>query len=453
MLVGDVRCARTGFGSSWKLSGGRKWSSGPTNASKNRHVRRAVERRRVTSSGARGDVARARGGRLIHRATSGERPQSRTNGAAMAQLPGLAKTTRAAAAAASRTAPAHALEEAGHVQGQRRADLGGRGPLQQLPSRVQPAEGSRDRVAHQPSLMGEEGDAQRDLGGGNRDVPGERTKVAALGDPPSLRHDLREDGNQGGHRDGDENEARPQEGRTVGKGPAGDERQPGGWRRQRPAQIVQHLPTAYGRDPGATAPGGATTKDPGKQLPVSAGPPVLARGRVAVLGRELLEELEIGDESRPRKDAFEEVMAEQRVLGDPAGQRGGEGVDVIDALAGVGALAEQILVDVGDCARVRIDAGRAGEQPLKQRSFAIRWHGRGDARLQDRVAIHDPARPSVEHRPIERMRQEADETGGGSPREARSASRVITYRTDAGTVGGRPRSARTSCRSRPGEGG
>ena len=105
MLVGDVRCARTGFGSSWKLSGGRKWSSGPTNASKNRHVRRAVERRRVTSSGASGDVARARGGRLIHRATSGERPQSRTNGAAMAQLPGLTKTTRAAATAASRTAP------------------------------------------------------------------------------------------------------------------------------------------------------------------------------------------------------------------------------------------------------------------------------------------------------------------------------------------------------------
>ena len=162
----------------------------------------------------------------------------------------------------------------------------------------------------------------------------------------------------------------------MGKGPADDERQPGRWRRQRPAQIVQHLPTADERNPGPTAPRGAATEDPRQQLPVSPCPPVLARDRVAVLGRELLEELEIGDESRPRKDALEEVMAEQRVLGDPTGQRGGEGVHVIDALAGVGALAEQILVDVRDGGRVRIDAGRTGEHPLKQRSFAIRWHGR-----------------------------------------------------------------------------
>ncbi len=67
---------------------------------------------------------------------------------------------------------------------------------------------------------------------------------------------------------------------------------------------------------------------------------MLPRSRGAVLGRKLLEELEVGDESRPRKDAFEEVVAEQRVLGDAPGQGGGKGIHIIDALACVGALSE-----------------------------------------------------------------------------------------------------------------
>ena len=50
MFVGEVRCATTGLGSSWKLSGGRAWSSGPTNVSKNRQVRRAIRRSAATSA-------------------------------------------------------------------------------------------------------------------------------------------------------------------------------------------------------------------------------------------------------------------------------------------------------------------------------------------------------------------------------------------------------------------
>ena len=41
MLVGEVRCATTGFGSSWKLSGGSIRSSGVTKVSKKRQVLRA----------------------------------------------------------------------------------------------------------------------------------------------------------------------------------------------------------------------------------------------------------------------------------------------------------------------------------------------------------------------------------------------------------------------------
>src|SRR2546422_11690979 len=72
MLVGDVRCATTGLGVSWKLSGGNAWSSGPTNVAKNRHVRRATNRRARASAAERGWVGAVLRGTLIQRATAGE---------------------------------------------------------------------------------------------------------------------------------------------------------------------------------------------------------------------------------------------------------------------------------------------------------------------------------------------------------------------------------------------
>ena len=50
MLVGDVRCATTGAGSSWKLSGGRDGRPTPTKVSKKCHVRRAVSAQDVVVS-------------------------------------------------------------------------------------------------------------------------------------------------------------------------------------------------------------------------------------------------------------------------------------------------------------------------------------------------------------------------------------------------------------------
>ena len=42
--MGEVRWATTGFGVSWKLSGGSEFSAGTTNVSKKRQVRRAMRR-------------------------------------------------------------------------------------------------------------------------------------------------------------------------------------------------------------------------------------------------------------------------------------------------------------------------------------------------------------------------------------------------------------------------
>src|SRR5436309_13206130 len=81
MLVGDVRWARTGFGSSWKLSGGSPPSAGPRKASKNRQVRRAVARRVLVSCADRSGVDEVRGGRLTHREDRGDTAQRIRNGA------------------------------------------------------------------------------------------------------------------------------------------------------------------------------------------------------------------------------------------------------------------------------------------------------------------------------------------------------------------------------------
>ena len=67
-------------------------------------------------------------------------------------------------------------------------------------------------------------------------------------------------------------------------------------------------------------------------------------------------------------------MAEDAVLREAPGERALERVDVVDALADERAFAEQVLVDVGDGARVGIDARLAGEQPREARA-AARWAG------------------------------------------------------------------------------
>ena len=85
MLVGEVRWATTGFGSSWKLSGGRKWSSGPTKVSKKRQVRRAVERR-ICALRAGEQLGRRRARRAARPSgrPAGRAPRPGANGAAIA---------------------------------------------------------------------------------------------------------------------------------------------------------------------------------------------------------------------------------------------------------------------------------------------------------------------------------------------------------------------------------
>ena len=160
-------------------------------------------------------------------------------------------------------------------------------------------------------------------------------------------------------------------------------------RQQRPPQIVQHL--SQRRPEGCDRCVFGCRDDPGQELPVAARPAMLAFGGDVVAGREFLDHLDVGSEAGAGEDPFEEIVAEQGVLRHAAGERRLEGIDVVDALAGIGAFAEEVLVDVRDGGRVRIDTAGAGEDPLIERTFAADRQRRSDARLQNGVAVDDPS--------------------------------------------------------------
>src|SRR5205814_6212495 len=87
MLVGEVRAARAGPGSSWKLSGGSQFSSAVTKVSKKCQVLRAMRRSRVNCSALSSGAGRSIG-ILIHRAIQGAASQRAKNGRATIQRAG-----------------------------------------------------------------------------------------------------------------------------------------------------------------------------------------------------------------------------------------------------------------------------------------------------------------------------------------------------------------------------
>ena len=98
--------------------------------------------------------------------------------------------------------------------------------------------------------------------------------------------------------------------------------------------------------------------DPRQQLPIATRPPVVAKRGDVVPGGEILHHLHIGNQAGAGEDALEQIVAEQGVLRNAALQRRLERINIVDALAGVGAFAEQVLIDVGHGGGVGVDAPR-----------------------------------------------------------------------------------------------
>ena len=112
---------------------------------------------------------------------------------------------------------------------------------------------------------------------------------------------------------------------------------------------------------------GHRAPQPARDLPVAAHPAVLPRRERQVVRRVVVDRARCRCTARRAHRALEQVVAQERVLGHAAAERRFERVDVVDALADVAAFVKQILIDVRDGGRVRIDADVPGEHLREQR--------------------------------------------------------------------------------------
>ena len=116
--------------------------------------------------------------------------------------------------------------------------------------------------------------------------------------------------------------------------------------------------------------------------------------------------------------AFDQVVAQDAVFRQFAVERLPEGVDVVDALADERPFAEQILVDIGHHARVRIDARLAAGEPGIERAPCAGERD-ADTRLKNSIAGDDAAELLIVKRPVERMRHRADQLSRRIARQLR----------------------------------
>ena len=126
------------------------------------------------------------------------------------------------------------------------------------------------------------------------------------------------------------------------------------------------------------------------------------------IGGVVVHHFHVGDQRSPGKQSLEEVMREQRVVGHTTFERRHKRIDVVESFSGEQPLVKEILIDVGHRRRVRIHSGVSGVGAREPRAGGT-GHGHADARLQNAVTLGHAARHWVKHRPVERVRDDADQ--------------------------------------------
>src|SRR5664280_451627 len=244
--------------------------------------------------------------------------------------------------------------------------------------------------------------------------------MAAGGDPGAMRNYARNKRQERRQQKGKHYEAAPKQGsRGRQHGPPAHEREETRWRRQAAAKVVNELPTAKRRNIGSAEAASRLAKNPRKQLPVAARPTVLARCGNIVTRRKVLKDLDIGDQSRAGKYALQQVVAENAAFRDTAGESGLEGIHIVNTLATVGALLEQVLINVGHGGGIWVDAGWAREHALIDRAIPLGRKRRRHSWLQHAITLDHTVRYGIEPRPVERVRHFPNQALCGANREPR----------------------------------
>ena len=137
-----------------------------------------------------------------------------------------------------------------------------------------------------------------------------------------------------------------------------------------------------------------------------------------VRARIVFDQLHVVDKAAADMTALDEVVAENPVGRKAVFQGVVKGLHVVDALADVLPLPEEIVVDVGDLAGVGIQARLSGKQ-AGEPGLLCGDQADGQPRLQDPVAAHRTAAGRVDLGAIERMGDRAHQLRRGFRRQPR----------------------------------
>ena len=297
---------------------------------------------------------------------------------------------------------AHERREAGRRRG---LGVGGRRPLEQAaPADEQAPERRADGVGRHERQLQQLGEQPGAACHGPAEI-GERLPVEmAIGDVVAARREAGQGAHQrpGRERQGDEEDRhhRRHQARRQAEAEQGERHR----RDERAPEVVGHLPAVHR----AQAPV-ARAQQEGQQLPVAAGPAVHPRRGDVGMERGVLDDRDVRDRGAAGDGAFEEVVAQHPAFRQACPEHGVHCMDVKQALAGEGALVEDVLVDLRAGRAVRVDAGLAGEQPVIDGDVFRRGQRRGDVRLQDGVAAIDATPVGTQPRLVVGVRRHADQ--------------------------------------------
>ena len=169
-------------------------------------------------------------------------------------------------------------------------------------------------------------------------------------------------------------------------------------RNQGAAQVVEQLPSVDGRQLPVPA-----VPQHGQQLPVPAHPAMQPGCCRVAVQRVRLHHGHIGDRRAAGQRAFQQVMAEDAVLGQALRQHGVQGLHMEKALADETAFSKEVLVHIRSGCAVGVHAPLSGKKPLPGRGLPRLRQGCHHVRLQDAVAAYDLAPGGIQFRLVVRV--------------------------------------------------
>ncbi len=264
----------------------------------------------------------------------------------------------------------------------------------------EPDERQGDGMHALPGVEWEEDQRQERLREGGAQILDEAAKVDASRLVRRARLEELEEGGDERERDDRETAEGPGQGAPRQEGPRGREEGEERGRHEAAPEVVEDLPLTDEREavPREALWRRDQREEPGEDLPVAAHPAVLPSRVREDVGRVVVHHLHVGDERGARVEPLEEIVRQQRVLGNAPADGRLESVDVVESLAREAPFAEEVLVGVRDRRRIGIDAGVPGVDAREERPAGARKVD-AHARLKDAVALRDPPEGGVDHGP------------------------------------------------------